>query len=110
MSQVDQFMARLKVKWVKGAYLPPGAWLVKNDDNSPAQPAAQAALVTRLTSACCCVFVQGFKPLIDAGEVPQKNVDACRTYLDLPHFNKVPCACSAPPQPFGCLGRPISEA
>ncbi|KAI3429649.1 hypothetical protein D9Q98_005734 [Chlorella vulgaris] len=42
MSQVDQFMARLK----------------------------------------------GFKPLIDAGEVPQKNVDACRTYLDLPHFNK----------------------
>jgi hypothetical protein len=39
--------------------------------------------------------LQGFKPLIDAGEVPQKNVDACRTYLELPHFNKVPPPASA---------------
>ena len=33
--------------------------------------------------------LKGFKPIIDSGEVPQKNVDACRTYLELPHFNKV---------------------
>ncbi|EFN60095.1 hypothetical protein CHLNCDRAFT_133411 [Chlorella variabilis] len=32
--------------------------------------------------------LKGFKPTIDAGEVPQKNVDACRSYLELPHFNK----------------------
>lgn len=35
---------------------------------------------------------QGFKPTIDAGQVPQKNVDACRSYLELPHFNKVGAA------------------
>lgn len=36
------------------------------------------AFITRL---------KGFKPLIDAGQVPQKSVDACRSYLALPHFN-----------------------
>lgn len=37
-------------------------------------------------------FPQAFKPTIDAGQVPQRNVDACRSYLELPHFNKVRAA------------------
>lgn len=32
--------------------------------------------------------LKNFKPLIDKGEVPQKSVDACRSYLALPHFNR----------------------
>ncbi|GAB4813657.1 hypothetical protein N2152v2_000703 [Parachlorella kessleri] len=37
------------------------------------------AFITRL---------KGFKPLIDKGEIPKKSVDACRSYLELPHFNR----------------------
>ena len=33
--------------------------------------------------------LKGFKPLIDQGQVQQKAVDACRSYLELPHFNKL---------------------
>ena len=29
-----------------------------------------------------------FKPLIDEGKIAKKNVEACRPYLALPHFNK----------------------
>ena len=32
--------------------------------------------------------LKGFKDQIDAGKVPKKNVDACRPYLELPHFNR----------------------
>ncbi len=32
--------------------------------------------------------LKGFKAVIDEGSVPKKNVDATRTYLALPHFNK----------------------
>ena len=32
--------------------------------------------------------LKGFKAVIDGGEVPKKNVDATRSYLALPHFNK----------------------
>lgn len=39
--------------------------------------------------------LKGFKPLIDRGEVPKKSVDACRSYLELPHFNK--CAAALRP-------------
>ena len=32
--------------------------------------------------------LKGFKDRIDEGDVPKKSVDACRPYLELPHFNK----------------------
>ena len=32
--------------------------------------------------------LKGFKAQIDDGKVPKKNVDACRPYLELPHFNR----------------------
>lgn len=32
--------------------------------------------------------LKGFKPLIDAGEVPAKSFEAVRSYLELPHFNR----------------------
>lgn len=39
--------------------------------------------------------LKGFKALIDAGQVPQKSVDACRSYLVLEHFNKARCNASS---------------
>lgn len=41
--------------------------------------------------SCIVHQMQGFKPLIDAGQVQFKAVDACRSYLALPHFNRVRC-------------------
>ena len=32
--------------------------------------------------------LKNFKPLIDEGKVAKKNVEACRPYIQLPHFNK----------------------
>ena len=32
--------------------------------------------------------LKSFKGEIDAGNVPQKSVEACRPYLELPHFNR----------------------
>lgn len=32
--------------------------------------------------------LKGFKPRIDAGEIPPKSFEAVRTYLELPHFNR----------------------
>jgi len=33
-------------------------------------------------------LLKGFKEQIDLGNVPKKNVDACRPYLELEHFNR----------------------
>lgn len=32
--------------------------------------------------------LKSFKPLIDEGKVPKKSIDATRSYLELPHFNR----------------------
>ncbi len=41
-----------------------------------------------MCAAVCVAQVRNFKTVIDAGQVARKTVDACRQYLDLPHFNK----------------------
>ena len=32
--------------------------------------------------------LKSFKPLVDDGKVPKKSIDATRSYLELPHFNR----------------------